>query len=139
MTESKAVAEIEKAADRYIAALNEPHAESRRYAVAGLWTEVGTYTDPLATVEGRQGIERVIAGVRKQFPGHVFRRIGDADAHNNLVRVSWGLVHEGSDESVVEGFDVASSPAIGEFVLSMAFSTRSPRSVGPAERTMQCC
>lgn len=136
MTESKAVAEIEKVADRYIAVWNEPHAESQRYAVAGLWTEVGTHTDPLATVEGRQAIERVIAGVRKQFPGHVFRRIGDA--HHNLVRFSWGLVPEGSDESVVEGCDVASSPAIGEFVASMAFSTRSPRSDGPAERTMQC-
>jgi hypothetical protein len=138
VTESKAVAEIEKVADRYIAVWNEPHAESRRYAVAGLWTEVGTYTDPLGTVEGRQAIERVIAGVRKQFPGHVFRRIGDADAHHNLVRFSWGLVPEGSDESVVESFDVASSPALGEFVASMAFSRRFPRSDGPAERTMQC-
>jgi hypothetical protein len=91
----------------------------------------------LATVEGRQAIERVIAGVRKQFPGHVFRRIGDADAHHNLVRFSRELMPEGSDESVVEGFDVA-PPAIGEFVASMAFSTRSPRSDGPAERTMQC-
>jgi hypothetical protein len=36
VTESKAVAEIEKVADRYIAVWNEPHAESRRYAVAGL-------------------------------------------------------------------------------------------------------
>jgi len=55
----------------------------------------------LATVEGRQAIERVIAGVRKQFPGHVFRRIGDADTHHNLVRFSWGLVPKGRDGSVV--------------------------------------
>ncbi len=107
MTESKTVAKVEKVADRYIAVWNEPDAESRRYAVAGLWTEDGTYTDPLVAVEGRQGIEGMIAGVREQFPGHVFRLIGDADAHHNVVRFRWELIPEGSDESVVEGFDVA--------------------------------
>jgi len=107
VAESNAVAEIEKVADRYIAVWNEPDAESRRQAVAGMWTEDGTYTDPLAAVEGRQDIEGVIAGVREQFPGHVFRLIGNADAHHNVLRFRWELVPEGSDESVVEGFDVA--------------------------------
>ncbi len=107
MAESNAVAEIEKVADRYIAVWNEPDAESRRQAVARLWTEDSTYTDPLAAVEGRQDIERVITGVREQFPGHAFRLIGNADAHHNVVRFRWELVPEGTDESVVEGFDVA--------------------------------
>ncbi len=107
MAESNAAAEVEKVADRYIAVWNEPDAEGRRRAVARLWTEDGTYTDPLAAAEGRQAIEEVITGVREQFLGHVFRRTGDADAHHNVVRFRWELVSEGSDESVVEGFDVA--------------------------------
>lgn len=107
MTQSNAVAEIEKVADRYIAVWNEPDAESRRRAVAGLWTEDGIYTDPLAAAEGRQDIEEVISGVREQFPGYVFRLIGNADGHHNVVRFRWELVSEGGDKSVVEGFDVA--------------------------------
>ncbi len=107
MAESNAVAEIEKVADRYIAVWNEPNADSRREAVAGLWIEDGTYTDPLVAVEGHQDIEGVISGVRKQFPGYVFRLTGNADAHHNVVRFRWKLVPEESDGSVVEGFDVA--------------------------------
>ncbi len=68
MAERNAVEEIEKIAERYIAVWNEPDAESRRQAVAGLWTEDGTYTDPLAAVEGHVDIEGVIASVRGQFP-----------------------------------------------------------------------
>ena len=107
MAESNAVTQIEKVADRYIAVWNEPDAEGRRRAVAELWTEGGTYTDPLVAAEGWQAIEEVINGVREQFSGYVFELIGDADAHHNVVRFRWELVPEGSDESVVEGFDVA--------------------------------
>ncbi len=107
MTKSKAVSEIEKVADRYIMVWNEPDAKSWRHAVAGLWTEDGPYTDPLATVEGQRVIEGVTTGVREQFPGHIFRRIGSADTHHNVVRFRWELVPEGSNEPVVEGFDVA--------------------------------
>lgn len=107
MAESNAVAEIEKVADRYIAVWNEPDAESRRQAVAGMWTEDGTYIDPLTAAEGRQAIEEVITGVREQFPGYVFRLIGNADVHHNVLRFRWELVPEGGDESVVGGFDVA--------------------------------
>ncbi len=107
MAQGNPVAETEKIADRYIAAWNETDAESRRRAVAALWTEDGTYTDPLAAVEGHRDIEGVIAGVRDQFPNHFFRLLGNADAHHNVVRFRWGLVPEGGEESAVEGFDVA--------------------------------
>lgn len=108
MTQSNAVTRrVEEIPQRYIAAWDEPDAESRRRAIAGLWTEDGTYTDPLAAAEGRQAIEGVITGVREQFPGHTFRLLGNADTHHNVVRFRWELVPEESDESVVEGFDVA--------------------------------
>ena len=107
MTQSNAVTRIEDIPQRYIAVWNEPDAESRRRTVAGLWTEDGTYTDPLAAAEGRQAVEGVITGVREQFPGHFFRLLGNADTHHNVVRFRWELVPEGGDESVVEGFDVA--------------------------------
>ena len=107
MTESNAVTKIEKVADRYIAIWNEQDANARRHAVAELWTEGGTYTDPLAAAEGHEAIETVIAGVREQFPGHTFKLLGNVDAHHQIARFTWELVPDGGGESVVIGFDVA--------------------------------
>ena len=107
MAECNALAETEKVVDRYMAVWNEPDAESRRQAVAALWTEDGTYTDPLAAVEGHEAIAAMIVGVREQFPGLVFRSLGDIDAHYDIARFGWELVPEGGGESLVVGFDVA--------------------------------
>ncbi len=107
MSAHDAATKIEKVADRYIAVWNEPDADARRRAVADLWTEDGTYTDPLAAVEGHETIEAVIAGAREQFPGHTFKLIGNVDAHHDVVRFGWELVPNGGGESVVVGFDVA--------------------------------
>jgi hypothetical protein len=107
MAESKAAATTEKVIDRYLAAWNEPDADARRRAVAELWTEDGTYTDPLASVEGHEAIRALIDGARGMFPGHVFRPIGGVDAHHDVVRFGWELVPQGGGESVVIGFDVA--------------------------------
>lgn len=113
MKESEAATPIRDVVDRYIAVWNEPDADARRRAVAELWTEDGTYTDPLAAAEGHEAIEAVIAGAREQFPGHVFKLFGDIDAHHDVVRFGWELVSEGGDESVVVGFDVAVATSNG--------------------------
>ena len=107
MTEDNAATKTEGVADRYVAAWNEPDAEARRHAVAGLWTEDGTYTDPLASAKGHDAIGAVIAGAREMFPGHVFELMDNVDAHHDVVRFGWELVPQGGGESVVTGFDVA--------------------------------
>lgn len=113
MKESEAATPIRDVVDRYIAVWNEPDADARRRVVAELWTEDGTYTDPLAAAEGHEAVEAVIAGAREQFPGHVFKLFGDIDAHHDVVRFGWELVPEGGDESVVVGFDVAVATSNG--------------------------
>ena len=108
MTENNAAAtKTEGVADRYVAAWNEPDTEARRRAVADLWTEDGTYTDPLAFAQGHDAIGAVIAGAREMFPGHVFELMDNVDAHHDVVRFGWELVPQGGGESVVVGFDVA--------------------------------
>jgi hypothetical protein len=94
-------------ADRYIAAWNEPDAGARRAAVASLWADDGTYTDPLASVAGHDAIAALIAGAREQFPGFAFRLLGPVDGHHDIGRFAWELVPEAGGESVVEGSDVA--------------------------------
>ncbi|GAA2692379.1 MULTISPECIES: nuclear transport factor 2 family protein [Nonomuraea] len=91
--------------ERYVAAWNETDADARAKAVAELWTEDATYTDPLADVAGHEGIAAVIAGAQGMFPGMVFSAGEVYDAHQDLARFTWHLGPEG-EEPVVVGFDV---------------------------------
>ncbi|WP_084957948.1 nuclear transport factor 2 family protein [Thermoactinospora rubra] len=91
--------------ERYLAAWNATDPEARAKAVAGLWTEDGTYTDPLADVAGHDAIAAVIAGAQQMFPGMVFTAGELFDAHHDLARFTWRLGPEGG-EAVAEGFDV---------------------------------
>jgi hypothetical protein len=43
--------------ERYIAAWNEADPERRRELIDSFWTADGSYTDPLADVRGRDGID----------------------------------------------------------------------------------
>jgi hypothetical protein len=81
--------------DRYIAIWNEADNERRRELIARTWTEDSTYLDPLMRGEGRGGIDDMIRGVQAKFPGLLFRRTSDVDAHNDRVRFAWELGPEG--------------------------------------------
>jgi hypothetical protein len=81
--------------DRYFAIWNETDAERRRDLITRTWTEDSTYLDPLMSGEGRGGIDAMIQGVQAQFPGLLFRRTSDVDAHNDRVRFAWELGPEG--------------------------------------------
>ncbi|GAA5183286.1 nuclear transport factor 2 family protein [Rugosimonospora acidiphila] len=92
---------------RYLAIWNERDATARRAAIAGVWTETGSYTDPLASVRGHENLDAVVGAAQAQFPGLVFEPLGDVDAHHDLARFGWRLVPAAGGESLVEGFDVA--------------------------------
>jgi len=81
--------------DRYIAIWNETDDERRRDLIARTWTEDSTYLDPMVRGEGRGGIDAMIRGVQAQFPGLLFRRTSEVDAHNDRVRFAWELGPEG--------------------------------------------
>lgn len=97
---------ITELAERYLAVWNEPDAEVRRRAIAALWTEDGSYVDPLFSGEGHAAIEALVAATRCQFRGHVFRIISYVDAHHNIARFTWELSPVGGGECPVIGFDV---------------------------------
>lgn len=107
MVERDAATRFGEVDDWYIATWDESDPGARRRAVAGLWTEDGTYTDPLAAVEGHDAIEAEIADARERIPGHVFELLGNVDAYHNLPRFRWELVPESGGEPVMIGFDVA--------------------------------
>ncbi|PPK68055.1 nuclear transport factor 2 family protein [Actinokineospora auranticolor] len=93
--------------DRYIGVWNTADTDARRAAVADLWAEGGTLTDPLVDLTGHDQITDGIGAALAQFPGHVVRLLGAADAHHGTVRFRWELVPTGGGQSVVEGSDVA--------------------------------
>ncbi|MGR8012188.1 nuclear transport factor 2 family protein [Streptomyces hypolithicus] len=113
-------------ATRYIAIWNEADQDKRAAAISDLYTPDATYTDPLANVQGHDGIGAVIAGARDQFKGFDFKILGDADTHNNVSRFRWELVPSSGGENVVIGFDVAVTDADGRIKAVYGFLDKVP-------------
>jgi hypothetical protein len=101
------VSDLTEMVGNYLEIWNEPDPEVRGRAIAEVWAEDCSYTDPLAAVRGREAVAAVISAARDQFPGHAFTLIGAVDSHHNVVRFTWGLRPVGGGESLVVGFDVA--------------------------------
>lgn len=92
--------------ENYLAIWNETDAAARKALIAETWTEDASYTDPLADVSGHDGIDGLVAAVQAQFPGFVFRRLGEVDGHHAFIRFSWEA-GPADGEAVVAGSDVA--------------------------------
>ena len=112
-------------AGRYLAAWNATDPAARRALVEEVFAEDVTYTDPLADVAGRDGLDAAIAAVQGQFPGWVFRLAGPADAHHHQLRFTWHLGPDGSEPPVV-GSDVAVTDADGRIRTVLGFLDRVP-------------
>jgi hypothetical protein len=111
--------------ERYIAAWNETDADARAKAVAAVWTEDATYTDPLADVAGHAGIAAVIEGAQGMFPGFVFTPGDVYDAHHDTARFTWHLGPAG-EEPVVVGFDVVQLAEDGRIAKVLGFLDKLP-------------
>ena len=103
------MSDIQNLVERYIAAWNETDPAARRSLLDEVVAADARYTDPLADVTGRDGLDAVIGAVQAQFPGLVFT-LGPVDAHHHIARFTWQLGPAGG-EALVIGFDVA---AVGE-------------------------
>jgi len=85
------VTDVARVVDGYFATWNETDATRRRSLIAEMWTEDGSYVDPIMSGEGHDGIDAMIGGVQAQFPDYCFRRTSEVDAHHDRVRFSWEL------------------------------------------------
>jgi hypothetical protein len=91
--------------EQYIATGNEPDPERRRALAGEVWTDDGSYLDPLMRGEGPDEIAAMIGAARAQFPGHRFELAFGPDAHNDVMRFAWRLVGDGGP--VAAGVDFA--------------------------------
>jgi hypothetical protein len=97
--------ELNTLVNRYIEAWNEADADRRRELVAEVWTEDGTYLDPLMSGAGHDSIATMIALAQQQFPDHRFELSFGPDAHNDRVRFAWRLYGPEGDSPVAGGVD----------------------------------
>lgn len=94
-------------AERYIALWNETDATRRRQLLQALWTEDGSYVDPMMQARGHGQIDGPIAAVQQRFPDFRFRLAeGSADGHGDQLRFSWHLGPAGV-EAPIKGTDFA--------------------------------
>jgi hypothetical protein len=112
---------------RYLETWNETDEEARLAAVAGIWEEHGTYTDPLAEVAGHAAISGLVGAVQAQVPGHVFRPVAESiDAHGSVLRFQWELVPAAGGEPLAIGFDVAATGDDGRIATVIGFLDKAP-------------
>ncbi|MCW3065536.1 MAG: nuclear transport factor 2 family protein [Solirubrobacterales bacterium] len=100
------MADMTSVVDDYIAAWNETDAGRRRELVARTFADDATYLDPLMDGAGTDGIDALIGGAQRQFPGARFELAGGPDAHHDVVRFVWHL-HAAGGERIATGHDYA--------------------------------
>lgn len=110
--------------EQYLATWNATGAE-REALLAEHWSPDVTYVDPLAEVSGAAAVGALVDAVQAQFPGFVFSRASEPDAHHRQLRFSWGLGPEG-EEPVVIGSDVVVLDEAGRIQDVRGFLDRVP-------------
>ncbi|MEU1420095.1 nuclear transport factor 2 family protein [Kitasatospora sp. NPDC005751] len=118
------VTDLHRLAERYLAAWNQTDPAARRKLVDEAWAEDGSYTDPLAAVTGRDGVDALIGAAQAQFPGLEFT-LGPVDAHHDIARFTWNLGPAGG-EALVVGFDVLVAGPDGRIASVYGFLDRVP-------------
>lgn len=118
--------DADRIVEDYFKIWNEADERRRRDLIAKTWTEGARYLDPVMAGEGHDGIDKMIAGARTQFPGHVFRKVGGVDAHNGRLRFSWALVGPDGSDAGIAGTDFAVVTDDGHLAAITGFFDRLP-------------
>jgi SnoaL-like domain len=99
--------DINTVVHNYIAMWNETTPEDRRAIIAETFADNARYLDPLMEGEGREGIDAMVAGAQKQFPGTRFELSFGPDTHHDRVRFAWRMVAAADGTAVAAGVDFA--------------------------------
>ena len=109
----------------YLDTWNATDAGERSRLLGRLWADDGRYADPLASVEGRGGLDQLIAAVQQRFAGLRFAPWGRVDAHGAHLRFSWAL-QDAQGGVVARGTDVATLAADGRMQSVIGFIDQAP-------------
>ena len=109
---------IESTIDRYCEAWSAPTPEQRAAALADVWADSGTYTDPTQHAVGAEQLLAHIASVLKIYPGARVVRTSAVDHHHGLARFTWQMVLA-DGQRLPEGLDIATLSADGTRIQSI--------------------
>jgi SnoaL-like domain len=101
------MSDITTTVHNYIAMWNETTPEDRRAIIADTFADDASYLDPIMSGDGPAGIDAMVAGAQKQFPGTRFELSSGPDAHHDRVRFAWRLVTATDGAPVAAGVDFA--------------------------------
>jgi hypothetical protein len=88
----------------YCDAWGETNIDDRRAMLNRVWTDDGTYTDPVSHVEGREALIKRITAFLEKFPGAKIVPSSHVDLHHDLLRFTWRLV-SADGRTLNEGID----------------------------------
>jgi SnoaL-like domain len=106
--------------DAYLAAWNEPHADTRIGLLVEAFGEHGTYRDPMYSVSGRGSVIEHIAGFQQRFPRTLMKRVSRVDAYGDVLRFAWAMIGDDST-TVLEGVDFVSLDKEGKIASVTGF------------------
>ncbi len=121
------MADVATLVDNYIATWNERDAGLRRALIAETFADDADYLDPLMHGDGPDGIDAMIAGVQQQYGEYRFELVDGPDAHNDRVRFTWHLVHNGDEVSVATGYDFGTVAQDGRLQSVTGFLEAAPQ------------
>ncbi|GAB5468775.1 MAG: hypothetical protein Kilf2KO_18050 [Rhodospirillales bacterium] len=80
--------------------------DKRLRLIETIWSAESSYQDPTAQVFGPAGLNAVVDGFHKAFPGHRLVLRGGIDEHHGKLRFHWSML-DGQDQLVITGVDFA--------------------------------
>lgn len=112
-------------ADQFITMWNEADGDRRAELIAGLWSEEGSFVDPILEATGHDGLNGMVEKAQQMFPGHSFKLVSEVDTHHNYLRWTWELAAEGQP-AVAGGTDFATLDIDGKLGEVVGFINFAP-------------
>ena len=101
------MSDITTTVHNYIAMWNETTPEDRRAIIADTFADDASYLDPVQSGDGPAGIDAMVAGAQKQFPGMRFELSDGPDLHHDRVRFAWRMTGGEGGAELARGVDFA--------------------------------
>jgi hypothetical protein len=116
--------DAQQLADRYVAVWNEPNAEPRRHAIAGLWAVDGIHYVGTREARGYDALEQRIAGSHEKnvrSGGYRFRAAKGARALRDAVTFFWEMLPADSESVIATGVEFLIIDAQGRILTDYQF------------------
>jgi hypothetical protein len=104
--------DLDVTVDSYLAARTEADPQRCAVLVERAWSADGRLIDPPFAAAGRSNISRLASILQVEFPGYVYRRVGEVERDHGRLCFKWQFVAP-NGTAAMEGIDVGELAADG--------------------------